>query len=533
MQRSYYIFRVHCSHKVGTRLDTRSFDVTNITVLVVDDCTTSTMLIKQQLLSLGLLLKNITCVNKAVDALSAARTRFYSVIIVDYHLTARFTGLELINIMSRANLVSDTTGILMISGDARQQTVLTALSGRVRHLLTKPIQTKALNSRILLSLQEQRELSDAKLHLQNAGNPSINDIKYLHEKYPDSVCVESLLIDTLIDGRLISELEQFLPLCRGKEHVSRVCAEAFLEHHKGNIHQSIRLLSDYVIHNPLCLRALDNLTGLYETTGDLKLALSTAIRAFKHTPSNSQRMVTAVRVSAKLRDLKALQKIGHMYASKVSPTDHQWLSSMVYYIELIADQFHDLQSVARKKEILINLNQMFIAIDKQLPTKQKDDLASFKQLMQSKLLLADFKPDLAHKKLLRSMSFYFDNPIKMPSVLIKSSIPLLDFFGEFSLKHALELVLLNKSKTPNAASRDRKEIRNSSLNQYPFSAELRLQALSNKTESTEDQAHLLALDYLLTRELPPNWSRWLQDYVAGSFASQLPQPFSLHIDVNG
>ncbi len=112
---------------------TQQLEINNLNILVIDDCTTSATLIKHQLISLGVSASNVTCVHSAMQAVATVKTRFYSFIIMDYHLSTKLTGLDLINLLVRAKLISDTTAVLMISGDATQETVLTALTGRVRH----------------------------------------------------------------------------------------------------------------------------------------------------------------------------------------------------------------------------------------------------------------------------------------------------------------------------------------------------------------------------------------------------------------
>ncbi|MDW2194176.1 response regulator, partial [Vibrio sp. 1641] len=237
---------------------------------------------KHQLIALGAKASNITCVTNTQAALLAAKTRFYSFLVIDYHLAEKYTGLDLVHLLSRAQLISDTTAVLMISSDATKETVLTALSssGRVRHLLTKPLQTKALYTKMLQALQEQQHIAAVTKRLLASQPLLLSDVILLHKTHASSICVESLIIDTLVERRDYTLLEDYLPLCSQKEHASKVCATAFLLHHQGHISEAVKVLADYVTRNPLCLAAIDSLIGLYESLGQQRHALCLAKRAF-------------------------------------------------------------------------------------------------------------------------------------------------------------------------------------------------------------------------------------------------------------
>lgn len=502
-------------------------EVDNISILVIDDCSTSATLIKHQLVSLGAKLSYITCVNSAQEALNAVKTRFYSFIVMDYHLSTKLTGLDLINLMSRAKLISDTTAVLMISGDATQETVLTALSGRVRHLLTKPLQTKALKNKMLAALQEQHNLAEVRQSLGKCSALTLAEVARLHKKYATSVCVESLLIDTLVETQQFDVLESFLPFCNDKEHASRICAEAFLLHKQGKIREAVDVLANYVTHNPLCLRAIDNLVGLYETLGQHNNASILANRAFELTPSSSARMVTVSRIVSKLGQIERLYEVGDLYASNVSSTDTLWLSAMNSYVDLISEHFKTLSSANEKKKVLIKLNDFCLLAEKQLNRNQQVDLAAFKQLMQCKLLLLEARPEYAHRKLMKSLSYYYATPNKTPLPLLKQAIPLMDFFGEFAIKQSLLALLAAKSGVPMKQSaqgeNDDKRLRD----RYPFSTEMRLKKLSDNNIDATDIILDESIEFLSQRPLPPNWSNWLKDYLSGSYSSQLPTPFNL------
>ncbi|WP_236556869.1 hypothetical protein [Vibrio parahaemolyticus] len=84
--------------------------------------------------------------------------------------------------------------------------------------------------------------------------------------------------------------------------------------------------------------------------------------------------------------------------------------------------------------MLIQLNELCLLTQKQLGKEQQVNLLAFKQLMQCKLLLVESRAAEAHLKLLESLSYFYDIPTQMPIALLKQALPLLAFFGEFSIR---------------------------------------------------------------------------------------------------
>ena len=97
--------------------------------LIIDDSKSATILIKQQLASLGIARECIFIATDYRQAIKAVETHSFHVLLIDYHLEQSFTGFELLGILYRNRLIDHTVAIILLSGDMRQETVLTALSG--------------------------------------------------------------------------------------------------------------------------------------------------------------------------------------------------------------------------------------------------------------------------------------------------------------------------------------------------------------------------------------------------------------------
>ncbi|WP_275863304.1 response regulator [Vibrio sp. CAU 1672] len=507
---------------------TGNIRVDNINILVIDDSPSAVTLIKDQLVAIGADKTRITCAHTPAVALQAVKTRFFPLIILDYHLNSGMTGLDLLNLMSRTRLISDMTAVLMVSGDASLETVLTALSGRVRFMLTKPLQTKALQSKIMATLRAQQTLADVIANLRFYEHLTLDDILSIHEQHHGDISVEAALIDFLIKENHIDLLEALLPSCNGKTHASLVCAQAFLLHRQGKETQAITLLSDFVIQNPLCLRALDNLTGLYESLGQYNNAMSMAYRAFKLTPSNSSRMLTATRIANKLGQLDQLYKIGHCFACHLSPTDSQWLPSISTYVEYMIQHFDKMPSRQEKRTLLKKLNDFCLIVQQHLSESKQNDLHAFKQLIQCKLFIAESRFPQAHKKLLLGLSYYYKQPKRMPLTMIKQAIPLLDSFGEFAIKQSLTDLISNRLELPDTPPLNSVSTEVCYADRYPFSSELKLKFLASIDPQQSAPPEIkTTLESLAGCPLPPNWALWLNDFRSGHYPSQLPQPFDM------
>lgn len=531
MQHDYYLLNSTYYAKDGI-LNIEKVHVSQINILVVDDCSTSSVLIRHQLQSLGVSQPNITCVNNASDALRAVKSRFYSFIILDYHLGERLTGVELLNLMLRSKLISQLTAVLMISGDARQETVLTSLSGHVRHFLKKPLQTKALNNKMKTAIQEQKRIAQVESELQQSKDLTLSQLAVVLEKHPNSVCVESLLIDTLVKRNNTSLLALFLPYCQYKEHASLICAQAYLLRDKGAIFQSIKLLADYVAKNPLCLRAVDNLAGLYESEGQLSNAFLMTERAFKATPSNSHRMLSVSRVASKLKQKDKLYDIGLTYATCLSPTDPNWLSTIRHYVSFVSELYDELTNQRDKRELLTKLNYFCEIAFEHLNQNQKADLYAVRLLMQCNLLLKESRPQEAHKKLLLAISLYYQNMPRCPITVIELAIPLMELFGEFELVSSLQLVLKHKQHKTNVEKGHQFSQNHTQesipVDNFPFSIEAKLKHLLSQSGDVNHPEVKGILESLTQLALPPNWSMWVSDFLNGSKVSPLPKPFNLN-----
>ena len=113
-------------------------------ILIIDDSRTSVVLIKQQLIALGAKREQVFSSTDCKQAINMIESSFFDLLIVDYHLEQTLTGFELTSILINNKLINHKVGILIISSDTKQGTVLTALSGSARHFISKPIQTKSL-----------------------------------------------------------------------------------------------------------------------------------------------------------------------------------------------------------------------------------------------------------------------------------------------------------------------------------------------------------------------------------------------------
>ncbi|MCW0470135.1 hypothetical protein OH492_17950 [Vibrio chagasii] len=78
-----------------------------------------------------------------------------------------------LGILYRNRLIDHTVATILLSGDMRQETVLTALSGEAHHFISKPINTQALGKKIKSAVSESRQIDQLKNHLYPITTPEL------------------------------------------------------------------------------------------------------------------------------------------------------------------------------------------------------------------------------------------------------------------------------------------------------------------------------------------------------------------------
>ncbi|NOH79687.1 response regulator [Vibrio sp. RE86] len=513
-------------------------------VLIVDDSRTSSILVKQQLSSIGVPHQNIMTVCNCQDAIREIETHCFNIIIIDYHLEQSLTGFELASILYRNKLIDDTIGILIISGDARQETVLTSLSGKVRHFISKPIQTKALGHRIQLIGKETQKIAQLRTQFPIDNEEKLHQALLIVNGEQACLSSETALMEHLIEGQYWNLLDIAISESQTPEHPTKIIGQAHVFRQNNLIEQGIDALHTYLIKNPLSLKIIDALSVFYEEQGELAKALYYANKSFDLTPSISQRATRASELAERLGKRDTIIRIGYTYASHISLADHNWIQSVSSYLLALESCYKNAQDQKVKQVVLKHLGNFVALIGRRFTPKRNVQMRSMTALFQCHILIHEHKLEAAHQKLLKGLSLFYDNLSDCPSSLLAQYLPALMYFGESNLCHSLNEIIQARGKFDSSLEQmhrlfsfttvskphntlDRAE---QHLGQYPLSVSAKLDYLYTISITSDSHTPMCSHPYLneLSKlDLPPNWSRWIGESIKNGFSTRPPNPFTL------
>ncbi|MBO7911771.1 hypothetical protein BCT47_05785 [Vibrio splendidus] len=516
---------------------------TDLRVLIVDDSKSATILIKQQLSSLGI---SHDCIFIATDyrqAIKAVETHSFHVLLIDYHLEQSFTGFELLGILYRNRLIDHTVATILVSGDMRQETVLTALSGEAHHFVSKPINTQSLGKKIQSAVSVSKKLTQL-----NDLYP-ITNLERLTQALAispngNSVQFEATLIEHLIGGKEWDLLSSTINNSNTKMHPTKLVAEALILDSLGKPNLAIEKLHNYLIAQPLSLNVIDCLSCIYEKHNMLLPALKLAIRAFEMTPSISHRAIRAIDLAENVDNTLMLIKLGEMYATHISSADIDIIHSISAHFSSLKATYQRETQLKYKRILLEHANQFTELVNLKLPVKQQQQVLASLALFQSNILLIENSPQVAHKKVIRASTLLANNFYNQPTHLLLQLLPLLTHFGEYSLYHLVAECLKARGETINHQLESQDvdpstcvNIENSDsiqelkdyIHNYPYSIAAKLDYIYavHKAHIEENLRHEY-LKQLAQLELPPRWSQWLSDSLRSGFSTKPPSPFSTY-----
>ncbi|OLQ93516.1 hypothetical protein BIY22_03215 [Vibrio panuliri] len=517
--------------------------LTSLKVLIVDDSSTALLLIKQQLVSLGVLHEHVVSVERYQDAIKAMETHQFDVLILDYHLEQHLTGFELAMLLHRNRLIGDSTGVLIISGDARQETVLTALSGKVRHFITKPLSNTSLLDKLHTIHRETQKLAQITEALQRQQPLSAATMFELINRSGFSISLEAYLLEHLMTGNQWSFLDAYITISSTPCHASKVCAIARILHRENNSRQALEELHSFMSENPLSIRVMDTIADIYADCGFMEKAAVWATKAFELTPSIGERATKASTLNTQANKKGQLLKVGATYAQHMSLADTNWLKTVIAHFHCLYSIYTLAESTKAKTELMRHANKFVRFASRKLTPKRLQQLQAVLLLAQCQVLIYENNDKLAHQKLLQSLSYFYDELHETPLVLLSEFLPALELFGEHQIHTAITGLIEDRAgvKPSKAVSMSFHPIDQASaipaslatarqfVERYPCSSEAKIYFLYHAAQQpketlTADIGKLVAELSVLT--LPPNWHNWIVTGRQHGFSVAPPVAFS-------
>ncbi len=513
----------------------------DLRVLIVDDSKSATILIKQQLASLGIARECIFIATDYRQAIKAVETHSFHVLLIDYHLEQSFTGFELLGILYRNRLIDHTVATILLSGDMRQETVLTALSGEAHHFISKPINTLSLGKKIQNAVFESQQV-DQLNRLYPINTPDALKQALTIPNNQMNVQFEATLIEHLIAGKKWDLLSAVLTNSKTKMHPTKLVAEALILDSLGKPNLAIDKLHNFLIAQPLSLNVIDCLSCIYEKHQMLLPALKLAIRAFEMTPSISHRAIRAIDLAENADNTHMIIKLGEMYATHISAADIDVIHSIGAHFNSLKATYQRETQLKYKRILLEHANQFTELVNLKLPIKQQQQVLASLALFQSNILLIENSPQVAHKKVIRASTLLANSFNSQPTYLITQLLPLLVHFGEYSLYHIAVECLTSRGETISHQLESKNVDPSTCINienygsiqelkdyihNYPYSVAAKLDYIYAVHKAHIDEK--LSDDYLeeiLRLELPPKWNQWISDSSRYGFSTKPPSPFS-------
>ncbi len=513
----------------------------DLRVLIVDDSKSATILIKQQLASLGITRDNIFIANDYRQAIKTIERHSFHVILIDYHLEQSFTGFELLGILYRNRLIDHTVATILLSGDLRQETVLTALSGEAHHFISKPINTQSLGKKIRAAVFESQQI-DQLNRIYPINTPNLLKKALDIPNNQANTHFEATLIEHLIGSKSWDLLTSLLKSSRTKMHPTKLVAEALILDSLGKPNLAIEKLHNYLIAQPLSLNVIDCLSFIYEKNQMLLPALKLAIRAFEMTPSISHRAIRAIDLAVHAENTQMLIKLGETYATHISSADIDVIHSIGTHFDYLKTAYQRESQLKNKRIVLEHANQFTELVNLKLPVKQQQQVLATLALFQSSILLIENSPQVAHKKLIRASTLLANNFYNQPNHLLVQLLPLLAHFGEYSLyhlaaeclkvrgeaiNHQLKLKNVDPSTYINIENSGSIQELRTYINNYPYSVAAKLDYIYaiNATNGDAEFSNKF-LKQLAQLELPPRWNQWISESSRYGFSTKPPCPFS-------
>jgi two-component system, chemotaxis family, chemotaxis protein CheY len=130
------------------------YDLSNLTVLVVDDYQPMRVILKNVLYALGI--KNITEASGGEEALKALQVGNFDIVFTD-NLMKPMSGIELVRkIRAGEEEVGSFTPIIMISGYSDMVHIVEARDAGINEFLAKPVSAKLVYLRICSVIESPR-----------------------------------------------------------------------------------------------------------------------------------------------------------------------------------------------------------------------------------------------------------------------------------------------------------------------------------------------------------------------------------------
>ncbi|MGF1691846.1 response regulator [Photobacterium kagoshimensis] len=161
------------------------------TYLIIDDSNIIQSATRALLMKLGVPTNNVVSAPNAESAINACRKRRFDILLIDHHLGAGSTGLQLLEYLRFKGLIKEQTLVFVVTGNDSQDIFFGYSQFEPDGYLIKPIRADDIIKRVKSTLMRQRYFNMIEGTFNKNG---LNAVKPLFAKSPDTATLKEAII---------------------------------------------------------------------------------------------------------------------------------------------------------------------------------------------------------------------------------------------------------------------------------------------------------------------------------------------------
>ncbi|MCX7102493.1 MAG: response regulator [Methylobacter sp.] len=289
----------------------------------------------------------IVAAETGVNAITAMKIDNFDVVLCDYNLLGDKTGQQVLDDAKYLKLLPLSTIFIMVTGENRQELVLSAIDNKPDDYLIKPISREQLSSRLERSIARKNYLADIENEIAN-GNlyQALTNCKQLLDSDDNKMRLHLLKIQaelTIKIGDFKSAGQIYENILYERELPWARLGLGIVAFSLDDVEQAIQTFKDLILQYPAMMDAYDWLVKVYESQGNDDHALFSLNSAVTLSPMSFSRQKKLATLADKTENYaiakkayKAVIKLGNNSIRK-SPADYAGLAN-VYLKEKAPDE---------------------------------------------------------------------------------------------------------------------------------------------------------------------------------------------------
>lgn len=406
--------------------------------LIIEDQRSASYMLKSLLQNVNI--HNVDLANTEQEAIRCCQLKHYDLVIMDYHLNGENTGSELLAGLRKNNLIAINTTCVIISGDSRQEVILSSMEAKPDAFICKPVNLASLSEQLKRACLEISTRYPLMNIAQQQGQQAAVDygLAYLDKIESQSSGVHAQLLDMLITQKnwlqldhAIKQAEKFkdLPLLE--------LAQAHLEIQREELQNAEFRLEALLDRQPLFLAAIDLLCQIKIKQHDFYHALLHAEKAAKLTPNNTERILVLARLAVKEKEYDRFTKAGDMLATHLHFQEQEWLDQLIDYVTLCETTYQEKKQQKERENNYKEINLFFQKVKLRLPKRHYSSFYALANIALARNELLHNSPHRSKQHLYLALVPHLSDLKKLPLPLQIYALPPIMQLAEANLSVAI------------------------------------------------------------------------------------------------